>query len=188
MPMVLQCIYFTHNTLTHYHGNLFSFVYLLLSDPWINCSRLYIASCYILIFYTTCTNLYYSVLILAVTLKIAGDVSVGNHYCPGSTAEFECQTTEGSLLWETSSTFHNHVFDNPTQPPRMLGIFLLSLDGISLLTNGTVSAVNSTAVVSNVQPSNNGSTLKCSENADISMFSETVLRIAGEWCNGTCTL
>ena len=124
----------------------------------------------------------YSVLILAATLKIAGDISVGNQFCPGSTAEFECQTTEGSLLWETSSTFLNHVFDNPTQPPRMLGIFLLSLDGISLLPNGTVSAVNSTAVVSNVQLSNNGTMLKCSENVDISMFGETVLRVSGKWC------
>ena len=63
----------------------------------------------------------------------------------------------------------------------MLGIFLLHLDGISQ-TNGTVSAVNSTAVVSNVQLSYNDTTLKCSENADLSMFSETVLRVAGE-CN-----
>ena len=118
--------------------------------------------------------------ILAVTLKIAGDASVDTQFCPGGTAEFECQTTKGGLLWETSSAVHNHVFDNPTQPSRMLGIFLLSLDGISLQTNGTV-AVNSTAVVNNVQLSNNGITLKCSENADLSMFSETVMRVAGEW-------
>ena len=46
--------------------------------------------------------------------------------------------------------------------------------------NGTVSAVNSTAVVSNVQPSYNGTTLKCFEDADLLMFSETVLRVAGD--------
>ena len=119
-------------------------------------------------------------LILAVSLKIADNVSVGSQFCPESTAEFQCQTTEGSLLWETSSTALNHVFDSPSQPSRMLGIFLLSLDGISLLTNGTVSAVNSTAVVSDVQPSYNGTVLKCSEFANLSMFSETVLRVAGE--------
>ena len=76
----------------------------------------------------------------------------------------------------------NHVFDNPTQPSRMLGIFLLRLDGISLLTKGSsvVSAVNSTAVVSNVQPSYNGTVLKCYEFADLNVFIETVLRVAGE--------
>ena len=87
------------------------------------------------------------------------------------------------MLWETSGTAVNHVFDDPTQPStRMLGIFLLRLDGISLLTNTTVSAVNSTAVVNDVQPSYNGTALKCFENSDLSMFSETVLKVAGE-CN-----
>ena len=116
----------------------------------------------------------------AVTLKLAGNASFGSQFefCPGSTAAFECQTTHGSLLWETSSTAANHIFDNPAQSPKVLGIFLLHLDGI-LLTNGTVSAVNSTAVVSNVQPSYNGTTLKCSEDADLSMFSEAVLKVAG---------
>ena len=112
---------------------------------------------------------------------MSGNVSVGGQFCPGSTAEFECQTTEGSLLWETSSTVFNHAFNDPTQPSRTLGIFLLRLDGISQ-TNGMVSAVNSTAVVSNIQLFYNGTTLRCSENADLNMFSETVLRVAGE-CN-----
>lgn len=127
-------------------------------------------------------------LILAVSLQIVGNVSVGNQFCPGSTALFECQTAEGGLLWVTSSTVFNHVFDNPSNPStRELGIFLLRLDGISLLTNGTVSAVNSTAVVSNVQPSYNGTTLKCYENADLSMFSRVVLKVAGKWnFNRTC--
>ena len=62
----------------------------------------------------------------------------------------------------------------------MLGIFLLRLDGIALLMNGMVSAVNSTAVVSNVTLSDNGTTLRCSEHADLSMFSETALRVAGK--------
>ena len=115
-------------------------------------------------------------LIFAVTLKIAGSASVGNQLCPGSNASFECQTTEGGLLWETSSTHVNHVFDNPTQSStRMLGIFLLRLDGIS---NG--GAVNSTAVVNNVTLSDNGTTLKCSENVNLTVFIETVLRVAGE--------
>ena len=125
----------------------------------------------------------FCVKLLAVTLKMAGNVTVGGQFCPGSTAAFECQTTEGSLLWETSSTAFNHAFNDPTQPPtRKLGIFLLRLDGIISQTNGMVSAVNSTAVVDNVKLSDSGTTLKCSENVNLSMFSETVLRVAGE-CN-----
>ena len=121
------------------------------------------------------------------TLKIAGNASVGNQFCPGSTAEFECQTTEGSLLWETASTHANHIYDNPGQSSKMLGIFLLHLDGISLM-NGMVLAVNSTAVVSNIQPSYNGTALKCSEYTELTMFRETVLRVAGESLHGcTCT-
>ena len=46
--------------------------------------------------------------------------------------------------------------------------------------NGIVSTVNSTAVVSNVQPSYNGTVLRCLELADLSMFSEAVLRVAGK--------
>ena len=46
--------------------------------------------------------------------------------------------------------------------------------------NGMVLAVNSTAVVINVQPSYNGTVLKCAEFADpSSLFSEAVLRVAG---------
>ena len=69
----------------------------------------------------------------------------------------------------------------------MLGIFLLHLDGI-LLMNGMVLAVNSTAVVSNIQPSYNETALKCSEYTELTMFRETVLRVAGESLHGcTCT-
>ena len=112
------------------------------------------------------------------SLKIAGKASVGSQFCPGSTAEFKC-STEGSLLWEIINTGVNHIFDNPAQSSRMLGIFWLHLNGISLM-NGTVLAVNSTAVVSNVQASSNGTVLRCLEYADLSMFRETVLRVAGE--------
>ena len=112
------------------------------------------------------------------TLKITGNASIGSQFCPGSNAEFEC-ATEGSLLWEIRNTGANHFFDGPEQPSRMLGIFLLHLNGISQM-NGVVLAVNSTAVVSNVQPSYNGTVLRCSEFTDISMFKETVLRVAGE--------
>ena len=114
-----------------------------------------------------------------VTLQRAGDASFGNQFCPGSTAEYKCQTTEGSLLWEIGGiTAENYIFHNMTQPQKNLGIFLLCVDGVSLM-NGTVSAVNSTAVVSNVQPSYNGTVLKCYEFANLSMFSEAVLRVAG---------
>ena len=112
------------------------------------------------------------------TLKIAGNNSVGSQFCPGSTAEFVCATTEGSLLWENINAGDNHIFDNPAQSSIKLGIFQLHLDGISRI-NGAVLAVNSTAVVSNVQPSYDGAVLKCSEYADLSMFRETVLRVSG---------
>ena len=61
----------------------------------------------------------------------------------------------------------------------MLGIFLLSLDGIIQTTGGIVTTVNSTAVVSDVQASFNGTVLKCSEFGDLNMFHETVLRVSG---------
>ena len=73
----------------------------------------------------------------------------------------------------------NYLYDEPGSPEKMLGIFLVRLDGI-LMTGATVLAVNSTAVVSNVQPSYNGTVLKCSEYANISMFREIVVRVAGE--------
>ena len=85
----------------------------------------------------------------------------------------------GSLLWETSNTTANHIFNNPAQSPSMLGIFLLQLDGISP-TSGTVKAVNSTAVVNDVLLSYDGISLKCSEYADLSIFSETILRVKGK--------
>lgn len=111
------------------------------------------------------------------TLKTTGTVTNGSQFCPGGTAEFEC-TTEGSLLWEIVNTGANHFYDNPAQSSIMLGIFLLHLNGISQM-NGMV-LVNSTAVVSHVQPSYDGTVLKCAEYADLSIFRETVLQVAGE--------
>ena len=75
-------------------------------------------------------------------------------------------------------TAENYIFHNMTQPQRNLGIFLLRVDGVSLM-NGTAFAVNSTAVVNNLQPLFNGTVLRCSEYADLSMFREIVLRVAG---------
>ena len=113
---------------------------------------------------------------ILVTLQRAGDAA--NQFCPGSTVEYKCQTTEGSLLWEINGTAENYIFHNMTQPQKNLGIFLLRVDGVSVM-NGTVLAVNSTAVVSDVQPSYNGTVLKCLEFANLSMFSEAVLSVAG---------
>ena len=96
---------------------------------------------------------------------------------------FSCNTTMGSLLWETNATA-NHIFNNPAQSSSTLGIFRLHLDGISLTAGGTVtSAVNSTAVVSDVLPSYDGILLKCSEYADLSIFSETILKVKGKKAN-----
>ena len=58
---------------------------------------------------------------------------------------------------------------------------MLSLDEITQTTGGTVTAVNSTAVVSDVQTSFNGTVLKCSEFSDLNMFYETVLRVSGSY-------
>ena len=82
------------------------------------------------------------------------------------------------MLWEIGGTVANHIFHNMTQPQKNLGIFQLRVDGVSQM-NGMASAVNSTAVVNNVQPSYNGTVLRCSEYADLSMFREIVLRVAG---------
>ena len=95
---------------------------------------------------------------------------------------FFCNTTMGSLLWETSNTTANHLFNNPAQSSSTLGIFQLHLDGI-LLINGTVTAVNSTAVVSDVLPHYNGALLKCSEYADLSISRETILKVKGKTDN-----
>ena len=88
----------------------------------------------------------------------------------------------GSLLWETNLG-SNHIFNNPTQSSSTLGIFVLHLDGISP-TSGPVKAVNSTAVVGDVLLSYDGILLKCSEYADLSMFSETILRVKGKITTG----
>lgn len=98
-------------------------------------------------------------------------------FCLGSTAVFVCNTTIGSLLWETSNTSANHLFNNPTQSSSTLGIFRLHLDGIS--TSGKVNAVNSTAVVGDVLLSYDGTLLKCSEYANLSIFRETNLKVKG---------
>ena len=120
-----------------------------------------------------------TLLVHLVTLQRVGNASFGNQFCPGSAAEYKCQTTKGSLLWEIGGTAQNHVFHSITQPQKNLGIFLLRVDGVSLM-NGMVLAVNSTAVVSNIQPSYNGTMLKCAENADpLSLFREIVVRVAG---------
>ena len=83
------------------------------------------------------------------------------------------------MLWEIGGTAANHIFHNKTQPQKQLKFFLLRVDGVSLLMNGMGLTVNSTAVVSNVQPFYNGTVLRCSEYADLSMFKEIVLRVAG---------
>ena len=95
---------------------------------------------------------------------------------------FCCNTTMGSLLWETSNTSANHLFNNPAQSSSTLGIFRLHLNGI-LLINGTVTAVNSTAVVSDLLPHYNGALLKCSEYADLSISRETILKVKGKTDN-----
>ena len=79
-------------------------------------------------------------------------------------------------MWQVAEN-DVHFFYNITQPQRNLGIFLLRVDGVSLM-NGMVLAVNSTAIVSDVQPSYNGTVLGCYELQTL-VCSEAVLRVAG---------
>ena len=94
---------------------------------------------------------------------------------------FVCNTTEGSLFWETSSTDVNCVYDENLnrQSPKDLGDFILYRDGVSVsMTTNFATAVNSSAVLANpVQLSHNGVTLKCYENTDLNQFSEVILNV-----------
>ena len=101
--------------------------------------------------------------------------------CLGSMPVFVCNTTEGSLLWETSSTVANCVYDEDLlrESPKVLGYFILHRDGV-FVSNATTfaTAVNSTAMLAvPVQLSHDGVTLKCYENTDFNQFSEIILNV-----------
>ena len=101
--------------------------------------------------------------------------------CLGSMPVFVCNTTEGALLWETSSTLANCIYDSNLnrQSPKILGIFTLYRDEVSIdMNTNSSTAVNSRAILTNpVQLSHDGVTLKCYENTDLSKFSEVVLNV-----------
>ena len=99
--------------------------------------------------------------------------------CLGDSISFACSTT-GDLLWETSSDSGNHVFDDAAQPSVMLGIFLLSVEHVSM-TGG----VNSTAMVSNVQASDNGTSLTCLEMSHTNVKSQAILKVGMFSAKGT---
>ena len=95
--------------------------------------------------------------------------------------KFVCNTTEGSLIWETSSTASNYLFDQNLgrQSPKSLGVFTLYRDGVAVnMATTFASAVNSTAVLTDpVQLSHDGVTLKCSEYTDLTKYSKVVLSV-----------
>ena len=101
--------------------------------------------------------------------------------CLGSMPVFVCNTTEGSLLWETSSTLVNCIYDNNLnrETPKNLGVFTVYRDEVFIDMNTNFStAVNSRAILTNpVQLSQNDVTLRCSENTDLTKFSEVVLNV-----------
>ena len=109
--------------------------------------------------------------------KSSDDVLV----CVGSMPVFVCNTTEGSLLWETNSSDANCVYDEVLmrESPKDLGDFTLHRDGV-FVSNATTlaTAVNSTAMLAvPVQLSHNDVTLKCYENSDLNKFSEIILNV-----------
>ena len=103
--------------------------------------------------------------------------------CPGSMPVFVCNTTEGGLLWETSSAISNFIYDENLDrlSPRTLGNFTLYRDGVAVNMNTNLAtAVNSTAVLTDpVQLSHDGVTLRCSENSlnVTKYYSEAVLSV-----------
>ena len=119
------------------------------------------------------------VIVLDPSLSVSRPVLV----CPGSMPVFVCNTTEGSLLWETiiSSTISTFIYDENLgrQSPKILGNFTLYRDGVAVdMTTSTATAVNSTAVLTDpVQLSHDSVTLRCSEDSDLNKFNEAVLSV-----------
>ena len=101
--------------------------------------------------------------------------------CLESMPVFVCNTTEGSLLWDTNSTSANCVYDENLnrQSPKILGVFTLYRDRVAVnMATMSATAVNSTAVLTDpVQLSHDGVTLRCYENSDLTKYSETVLNV-----------
>ena len=118
-----------------------------------------------------------------IVIKLDPSLSVSRPVliCPGSMPVFECNTTEGSLLWETSSTSGNNLYDdNLNRPsPKILGNFTLYRDGVAVnMTTNLATAVNSTAVLTDpVQLSHNNVTLRCSEDSNLTKYNEVVLSV-----------
>lgn len=119
-----------------------------------------------------------------ITLSLASVNLVADHgaipLCPGEFAKFVCNTTAGDLLWETSSApGGNQRFYLATQSPVTLGVFTLSVEHVSMM-SGMVTGVSSTATtVTSVRPSDDGVTIVCFENTDLTMFEQAVLRVEG---------
>ena len=109
-------------------------------------------------------------------LEPDGTVSV----CPGDNATFWCMTTGGALLWETSSTTANFLYNDASQPPVAFGIFQLRLVGIALNDENETVAVNSTATTTDVQLAVNGVTLGCRETTNFAL-AQAVLSVAGKF-------
>ena len=107
--------------------------------------------------------------------------------CPGSKPVFVCNTTEGGLLWDTSTSFTNNstssnfLYDANLnrQSPRILRNFTVYRDGVAVsMTTMLATAVNSTAILTDpVQLSHDGITLKCLEDSDLTKFSGAILSV-----------
>lgn len=118
------------------------------------------------------------------SVNLVPDGAIGP-LCPGESATFVCNTT-ADLLWETSSApGGNHRIFLASQSPATLGVFILSVNSVSVM-SGMVSSTATT--VNGVRPSDDGVTLVCFENTDLTMFEQAVLRVEGKFClSMSCT-
>ena len=121
--------------------------------------------------------MFYIILVLfcLVTLSPKGIVSV----CPGRQAKFTCRTLGGALQWKSSSSGFDKIFNNAANPDSNLGIFRVSVQGVSK--NGSeVVEVNSTAItLDGVQLNDDDTTLSCLVTTNFDSV-EAVLKVAGK--------
>ena len=112
------------------------------------------------------------------SVNLVPDGAIGP-LCPGESATFVCNTT-ADLLWETSSApGGNHRIFLASQSPATLGVFILSVNSVSVM-SGMVSSTATT--INGVRPSDDGVTLVCFENTDLTMSEQAVLRVEGKFC------
>ena len=117
---------------------------------------------------------------VAVTLVPAASKAT---FCPGEVATFTCRTSGGALLWGTNTTGDTKIIRSVADGPANLGIFRLTVLGVSFGQRGgttAVVAVNSSATtLVGVRPTDDGIRLVCHETTNFTL-DEIFLRVAGK--------